>query len=146
MNGHEIERRWVTTHQPDGEQHLIVQGYLTNPGSSMQLRIRREDDLCTMAVKIGHGLQRIEHEHDISPDEFDRMWPLTQGRRIRKNRTYVALDAGLTAHVDQYLDLDLVSIEVEFDTLTDAETFQAPAWFGREVTGDEQYSNDRLAR
>jgi adenylate cyclase len=43
-------------------------------------------------------------------------------------------------------DLDgLVLLEIEFSDETEAESFDPPAWFGREVTGDEAYLNESLA-
>jgi CYTH domain-containing protein len=35
--------------------------------------------------------------------------------------------------------------EVEFDTEEAADTFEPPAWFGREVTDDARFKNQRLA-
>ena len=39
----------------------------------------------------------------------------------------------------------LVVAEVEFPDRTACRKFKAPAWFGREVTGNKRYSNVRLA-
>jgi adenylate cyclase len=39
----------------------------------------------------------------------------------------------------------LVVAEVEFPNRTACRKFMAPAWFGREVTGNKRYSNVRLA-
>jgi CYTH domain-containing protein len=39
----------------------------------------------------------------------------------------------------------LVVAEVEFLNRTACRKFKAPAWFGREVTGNKRYSNVRLA-
>ena len=36
-------------------------------------------------------------------------------------------------------------VEVEFNSLEEAEAFIPPAWFGEEVTGNKQYSNAQLA-
>ena len=40
----------------------------------------------------------------------------------------------------------LVTAEVEFPDEDAANQFRAPDWLGREVTGDDQYSNQSLAR
>jgi CYTH domain-containing protein len=39
----------------------------------------------------------------------------------------------------------LVRDEVEFEDLDDARAFVPPPWFGRELTDDVRYSNQRLA-
>ena len=36
--------------------------------------------------------------------------------------------------------------EVEFSSKSDARRFEAPPWFGREVTGVKQYSNVEIAK
>jgi CYTH domain-containing protein len=57
------------------------------------------------------------------------------------------IDLGDEVEVDVYADqLDgLVIAEVEFDSEADADRFEPPAWFGREVTGEVKYSNVNLA-
>ena len=55
---------------------------------------------------------------------------------------------GLTAELDLY-DGPLEGhqlVEVEFDDDDAADSFQPPAWFGREVTDDNRYTNSSLAR
>ena len=39
----------------------------------------------------------------------------------------------------------LMVVEVEFENEADAERFQKPEWFGREVTDDPAYTNAMLA-
>jgi CYTH domain-containing protein len=39
----------------------------------------------------------------------------------------------------------LIVAEVEFDDQMSAASFAAPYWFGREVTDDPEYKNQRLA-
>lgn len=55
---------------------------------------------------------------------------------------------GLTIQVDVYRRKlkGLITAEVEFPDGDAAGRFQVPTWLGREVTGDDQYSNQNLAR
>ena len=71
----------------------------------------------------------------------------TRGRRIRKVRYEVPYD-GRVIQVDLYRRKlnGLVTAEVEFPDEDAASRFHAPGWLGREVTGDEPYSNQSLAR
>ena len=39
-----------------------------------------------------------------------------------------------------------MNVEVEFPTLKDAFLFDAPEWFGAEVTEDRRYSNASLVK
>ena len=39
----------------------------------------------------------------------------------------------------------LVTAEIEFTDVAAAEASGPPAWLGRELTGEERYSNQRLA-
>jgi len=97
--------------------------------------------------QTGAGLARGEEEVDLAAADFDRLWPLTEGRRVVKTRYLVPLDGGLTAEVDVYeggLD-GLLTAEVEFADEAAAHAFAAPAWMGEDVTGDKRYANQRLA-
>jgi CYTH domain-containing protein len=97
-------------------------------------------------VKEGSGLTRLEVEEPVAPDVFDRLWPLTEGRRLRKRR-YRIPDGGLTWEIDEFLDRNLVLAEVELNGRP--AKVEVPAWLSphvdREVTEEEAYSNFRLA-
>ena len=84
---------------------------------------------------------------ELPGDVFEELWPQTEGRRVEKVRHLVGIGDGLTAEVDVYSgELEgLVTAEVEFDSGEAAEGFEAPAWTGREVTGDGRYANQALA-
>lgn len=141
----------------------IEQGYLPDPadeagegeGPRPEGRVRRiiEPDgsvRMTHTIKTGRGVRRTEIERAITAEEFDRYWPLTEGRRVRKRR-YRARDARAgTARVweiDAFEDRDLVLAEVELSTADEAIAF--PAWLAphvrREVTEDASYRNYALA-
>ena len=61
---------------------------------------------------------RVEEEIEIEPDRFERLWPLTEGRRIEKTRYEIDAGGDLVIELDVYKgDLDgLVTAEVEFDS------------------------------
>jgi len=126
----------------------IEQGYL--PGERLIERVRRtrseQGEEMVRTVKEGSGLTRLEVEEPVTPEVFAGLWPLTEGRRLRKRR-YRIPDGGLTWEIDEFLDRDLVLAEVE---LTGRPVdVEVPAWLrphlDREVTEDEAYSNLRLA-
>jgi CHAD domain-containing protein/CYTH domain-containing protein len=149
----EIERKFLLTGLPPLEGARgpleMEQGYL--PGERLVERLRRvrSDDGVELVrtLKEGSGLIRLEIEEAVTPEVFDRLWPLTEGRRLRKRRYRVA-DEDLTWEIDEFLDRDLLLAEVEIPPglLADVEV---PGWLlpyvEREVTEDSEYSNFRLA-
>lgn len=147
----EVERKYLLSARPDGldahDSGRLEQGYLALDPAGAEVRVRRKGAKHTLTVKTGAGLARGEEEVTLAADDFDRLWPLTEGRRVIKTRFLVPLDGGLTAEVDVYegaLD-GLLTAEVEFIDETAAHAFAAPAWMGEDVTGDKRYANQRLA-
>jgi adenylate cyclase len=144
----EVERKFRLTDPPDlsgSESDPIEQGYLA-VGAEGEVRLRRKGDRTLLTAKRGAGLSRGEAEVEISPEQFDRLWPLTEGRRLRKRRHVLPHD-GVEIEVDVYEgDLEgLIVAEVEFDSEERARGFEPPAWLGDDVTGDERFLNENLA-
>jgi CYTH domain-containing protein len=99
-----------------------------------------------LTAKRGSGISRDEAEVEVDRDSFERLWPLTEGRRLHKRRHVIP-------HGDQTIELDVYEgeleglrvAEIEFPSEDEAIRFQPPAWLGDEVTGDERYLNETLA-
>lgn len=158
----------------------IDQGYLTPLGAVAEVRLRKGRELApkssggavrasrtgpdgphrprilTVKVDVGDSdaaaLNRPEYEHNLDAAEFEELWPLTKGRRLKKIRTSYTFRspeivgmAGLC--VDSFRgNLDgLALIEIEFDTPEAAKAFDPFSVLGREVTGDPRYRNSELA-
>jgi adenylate cyclase len=147
----EIERKFLVPEAPaDLDRHpstAIEQGYLAIADDGTEVRIRRRDGSATLTVKGAGGRSRVEEELEIDEERFERLWPLTDGRRIEKTRYEIPADDGLTIELDVYGgDLaGLVVAEVEFPDEAAADGFVPPAWLGADVTDDERYKNHRLA-
>ena len=146
----EIERKFLLDGVPAWlEQHesrRIAQGYLAI-GEETEVRLRRIDGERFLTAKRGSGETREEVEVPLDPERFDRLWPLTEPRRIAKRRFLVPLDDGHRAEVDVYeggLE-GLIVAEVEFRSEEESDRFAPPAWFGPELTGDHRYANQELA-
>jgi CYTH domain-containing protein len=159
-SGLEIERVWVLRHAPvppsdrPSEVWEIEQGYLPldlddaafREGRIRRVRMPDGQIRCFHTVKRGGGMVREESERAIDPSEFERLWPVTVGRRIEKVRRRI-VEAGLTWEIDEFRHLPLVMAEVE---LADANAAcPLPAWLAplvvREVTEDARYRNAALA-
>lgn len=146
----EIERKFLVDRIP-GELTgspgtPIQQGYLAIDEES-EVRLRRAGNSLTLTVKSGHGESRGETEVELDVATFEELWPDTEGRRIMKVRHKTGLDGGLVAELDLYSgDLEgLATVEVEFASDAEAGSFDVPAWFGRELTGDQAWANQALA-
>ena len=148
-NRHEIERKFLPDTLPEDlfrfPSREIVQGYIQADAVS-EIRLRKQGQQCLWTMKLGKGLKRREAEFVLSPQLFDRLWPLTLGRRLEKVRYEIA-HAEMVWEVDVYQKklTGLRVVEVEFASEEEAESFLVPGWFGHEVTRDERYKNKNLA-
>jgi CHAD domain-containing protein/CYTH domain-containing protein len=149
----EIERKFLLKDLPsalrDAASVEVRQGWL--PGTVLQERLRCVAEPAGAryyrTVKSGTGVVRVEIEEETSAELFERLWPLTEGRRVLKRR-YYRQGNGLQWEVDVFVDRELVLAEVE---LPSAETrVELPGWLSesvvREVTGEPEYVNVNLAR
>ncbi len=148
----EIERKYLLKGLPDTASAApsveITQGYL--PGTKILERIRRVSQAgkarFVRTIKLGKGVSRIEIEEPMTEQLFDALWPLTEGRRIRKRR-FLVPDGNLVWEIDEFLDQHLVLGEIE---LPDERHPTIPEWLAphvtREVTDEPAFSNARLAR
>ena len=146
----ERERKFVVNDLPasvvDTPGRQLRQGYLVVE-DQLSVRIRSAGQgLGTFTVKAGAGRSRLELEWSIDDESFERLWPLTEGRRVDKIRR-VFEEAGRAIEIDVFAGaLDgLVLAEVEFDDETSMNAYEPPAWVGVEVSDDPRYTNARLA-
>lgn len=154
----EIERKYLIHALPknitDYPHHIIEQGYLsTNP----VVRIRRLDDDYYLTYK-GSGLMvREEYNLPLTKESYEHMLPKIDGLLIQKIRYLIPLkpiDCGLKDTKSLLAELDvfegklapLMLVEVEFESVEDANAFIAPDWFGKDVTKDGRYHNSNLSR
>jgi CYTH domain-containing protein len=158
----EIERVFLLDRLPDlpptAEPLRIEQGYLPDPepgdavGAVLEGRLRRVTRAdgrieCVHTVKRGLGRVREETERSIDAADFERDWPLTEGRRLSKTR-YRVPDGDFVWEIDDFDQLDLVIAEVELDHAD--RHVEPPGWLAprvrREVTEDPRFRNFNLAR
>lgn len=145
----EIERKFLLPEPPewlgDLPSKLIDQGYLAIE-DRVEVRLRRAGDDLTLTVKSGRGRSRGEQEIELTAEQFDALWPLTESRRVRKRRYLREAEQG-KFEIDVYEgDLEgMVVAEMEFVSERASESFEPPAWLGGEVTGDDRYANRSLA-
>ena len=134
----EIERQFILKQIPqDLEDHFHVeirQGYLSVTEHE-EVRIRALAGGYSLTLKQGQGLVRKEINVDLQEDQFEKLWPGTEGRRINKTR-YFYLYNNQQLHIDIYGGElhGLNVVEVEFRSRQEANAFVVSEMFGDEIT------------
>ncbi|MBQ8734085.1 MAG: CYTH domain-containing protein [Anaerotignum sp.] len=144
----EIERKFLTKEIPfDITKYpykQISQAYIS---FSPTIRIRKSNEDYILTVKGKGHLAREEFELPLSKEDYDRLFLKTEGTPVIKKRYLVPVAGDLTAEVDIYEgELEgLMTTEVEFPSLEEAEAFAAPEWFGKDVSEEKAYKNTSLS-
>ncbi len=143
----EIERKFLVSETPDDlyqfTSRVIQQGYLAIGDD--EVRLRDTEGQYSLTVKSMGSLARAEFETALTQQQFNTLWPATNGRRLEKRRYNIPSPKGLI-ELDVYMGrlTTLAVAEVEFDSRTSAEQYTPPEWFGVEVTEDSRYKNKNL--
>jgi CYTH domain-containing protein len=146
----EIERKFLVRKMPDALAEFphaeLWQGYLAIAPGGVQVRLRNAGGKHTLTFKRGRGNAREEREIALSREQFDVLWPATEGKRVTKTRYDIPLGPH-TVEIDIYSGKHegLVVAEVEFPDEKSANEFEVPDWLGDDVTHDSRYSNQLLA-
>jgi CYTH domain-containing protein len=145
----EIEKKYLLKHLPDFasyEYHKIEQAYLcTNP----VVRVRKEDNNYYMTYKGSGMLAREEYNLPLNQESYEHLKEKADGNVIGKTRYMIPLGKeDLVAEVDVFEEpfAPLIMAEVEFESEEQANAFEAPEWFGEEVTFDGRYHNSYMSR
>ncbi len=167
----EIERKWLLNpetipwrtlynnyikgNKGKYQKNIITQQYLKFPTDDdlSEVRIRKVENKegikyykTTKQYDNNQGMIREEDEVEISEQEFNELFDEQKGNILSKNRYRIPYDNYLF-EIDIYNKPNhLSTVEVEFDSKEEAESFKAPCWFGNEVTDDLSYKNYNLAR
>ena len=144
----EIERKFLMDGFPIGLELIseveVEQGYIS---FEPELRIRKALDKHTgkeefwLTLKGEGDLTRREVETEISSDFYYDTADFLEVRMIQKEyRKYRLGEWKLEVSlVDPGTDWEFFYAEIEFPTEKDAKDFVVPAYFGREITFNEDY-------
>ena len=140
----EIERKWRMLHEPDlpvRTHTRMSQSYLS---VTPELRIRKYEDMTgarpttyDLTIKSEGTLAREEIIKDLTAAEYDILLAMIGDREpvVKDHKTYDYQGYVLEySVVDPGRDTGFSYAEVEFPSLEEAESFDAPAWFGVETT------------
>lgn len=96
----------------------------------------------SLTYKRNAKIGREEREIRLSAEQFDTLWPATEGRRLTKVRYDVPWQQWVI-EIDIYRGRHsgLIVAEVEFPDEKSCREFVPPDWLGEDVTGRSRYSN-----
>jgi len=92
---------------------------------------------------------REEYNLPLDKEAYEHLKAKADGNVIGKTRYLIPLEKdGLVAEVDVFDEpfAPLVMAEVEFESEEQANTFEAPEWFGEDVTFDGRYHNSYMSK
>lgn len=142
----EIERKFLIKEVPsnleDYEMIPMIQGYL-NRGPV--IRVRKEGEKYFLTYKGGGMMARTEYNLPLDEASFENLIKKADGNIITKNR-YLIPFGKYTIELDHFENPNagLWLAEVEFESVEEAKSFEAPLWFGEDVTYDKKYHNSNM--
>ena len=124
----------------------IVQGYLLSD-RDRSLRVRLTDNSGLLTLKGARkGASRVEMEAYLDQDLAEQLLRMTPAL-VEKTRFPLLFDGNLwDVDVFEGANLGLVVAEIELERLDDLQNLVVPSWCTSEVTDDERYYNESLAR
>lgn len=150
MSNLEIERKWLVDKIPYKLEELecleIEQAYLS---SSPTVRVRKENDSFYLTYKGAKGtgvntdMVHTEYNLPLNEDSYEHLKSKCDGIVLHKKRYIIPLENKLKIELDIFEGetAPLKLAEVEFENEKQALEFQAPVWFGKDVTEDFHYKN-----
>ncbi len=145
----EIEKKYLIDRLPDAlgqyPAHQIEQAYLcTDP----VLRVRKQDEEYLLTYKGSGLMKHVEYNLPLTKEAYAHLLSKADGTILTKKRVVIPLHDNLKIELDlfsgKYEGLKLA--EVEFPSEEEANRFQPPSWFGREVTYDPNYHNSVMSQ
>ena len=124
----------------------IEQTYLSaNKFEEVRLRkkVQLNSEVFVLTVKKGTGLIREEIETNLTKETYEELISSTNYVPLKKDRISFTYE-GYFFELDLYEDLDLITIEVEFDSKENSSDFVIPNWISVEITEDESFKNKNL--
>ena len=90
---------------------------------------------------------REEYNLPLTKEAYEHLLSKIDGLLIAKKRYLIPLNEKLTAELDVFEQelSGLLLVEVEFDTVEEANSFVPPAWFGEDVTNSGKYHNSYMS-
>ena len=147
----EIERKYLVEKEnlPENLEQFpsreIEQGYLC---TSPVVRIRRQNEKYFLTYKSKGLMSREEYNLPLTKEAYEHLKPKADGIVICKTRYLIPEKNDLTIELDVFhADYEgLLLAEVEFSSEEEANAYEAPEWFGEDVTFSSKYHNSTLSK
>lgn len=145
----EIERKFLPKVLPENldsyQNYRIEQAYLN---TAPVVRIRRQDNDFYLTYKGGGMMAREEYNLPLNEKSYYHLLEKTDGNVITKTRYLIPIHDNLTAELDIFEGKfkGMLLVEVEFDSIEQANSFIPPDWFGDDVTNDHRFHNSYLSK
>ena len=144
----EIERKFLVKKElwrPKDEGVAIAQGYLA-ADAARAVRVRLAGERACLTVKgPTKGIERLEFEYEIPPQDARAMLALCERPWIEKRRYRERYGAHIW-EIDCFSGENEGLIVAEIELAHADEAFEAPPWLGEEVSEDSRYLNASLLR
>jgi len=147
----EIERKFLVTSEDFKAESFkntrITQGFLnTDPERTVRVRLKGEQGFLTVKGKsTDNGLKRFEWEKEISKTDTEALLDLCEKGVIDKIR-YEVKKGKYVFEIDEFFGNNEGLIIAELELEHENDSFEAPHWLGKEVTGDIKYYNSQLSQ
>lgn len=149
----EIERKFTVVNdawRPSVQRsRRFVQGYLNDAGTSSarcSVRVRIGGACAWLSIKAAvRGIERAEYEYEIPQTDAESLLRDFGDGLIEKVRHYIP-HAGVLFEVDEFQGNNAGLIVAEVELQSADQTFEHPAWLGRDVSVEPRYYNVRLAQ
>ena len=91
---------------------------------------------------------REEYNLPLNRESYEHLIAKADGNIITKKRYEIPDGNGYTIELDIFEGkfLGTVLAEVEFPSVKEADNYNPPAWFSKDVTGDSYYQNSNMSK
>ncbi len=144
----EIERKFLIKALPDLSQKEKVsyERYYLFDKDGVELRVQKKGDKFELERKVHiSDTERTREKLEISEGEFNLLKTLSSKVIIRDSYE-ISKSPDVTVKVYHGQYEGLVRAEVEFESTEELEKFQAPSWFGTEITSSPLARDSQLLR
>ena len=144
----EIEKRYEVIKDKIPTNDITSKIYIEQMYSNINPNVRirktiengKTEYFHTVKYKTENKNSRVEIEQNINEEDYNKIFKLIDKKPVRKNRYIIPIENGLTAEVDEFLDINKTIVEVEFSDEKEMNNFVPPSWFGSELKGKQSFS------
>jgi CYTH domain-containing protein len=133
---HEIERKFILNELPelDMESFSTYERHFIYAKDGVEFRIQRKGEAYECERKgnsSGYSIEKVKFA--ITLEEFELLKTIAFDSLMREAYTVIG-SPGISVKVYKGRFAGLIRAEVEFSSVDEAEAFQVPEWFGKEIT------------